>query len=479
MAKKSKKKKAKGASAAIVDWQGVPISLQTGQFWEEWFGRSSSGKSVSVDSSLQLSTVWACVRLLAETVSTLPLKLYRRMPDGSRQIARDHPLYRVLCRVPNAEMTPGRFMLMIAASIVLRGNAFVEKRFIGTRLAALIPQLPQNMKVERLESGRLQYTYNENGKERVIDEKNIMHIRGFGLDGVMGIQPVSKGRDIIGSSMSAEEAAAKVFEHGLQASGFLTSENTLNDKQREMIRASLASFISSKNAGKTMVLEGGMKYQGISMNPEAAQMLETRTFNVEEICRWFRVPPFMVGHMSKQSSWAASVEAQNLHFLTNSLRPLLDNIEQEISRCLIGEADSEEYFARFSVEGLLRADSAGRAAYYNSALNNGWMSRNEVRALEDQPPIPGGDIYTVQGAMINLETLKTPLIAQAAFNFIRELEEGLASGDKNALSKANDKVIEALKNGDPDGPAMAHALMSYPRIAYNGGTKIKKADGGQ
>jgi HK97 family phage portal protein len=458
--------------AALQQWLGVPIGLNNTAFWQEWIGTSSSGKSVSVDSSLRLSTVWACVRLLSESVSTLPLKLYRRMPDGSRQVATDHPLYRVLCRSPNIEMTPQRFMLMVVASICLRGNAFIEKKMIGARITALIPLLPQCMKVERLANGRLEYSYTENGTRRVIAEKMLVHIRGFGLDGVCGMLPITTGRDIIGAAMSAEEAAAKVFANGLQASGFLTVEGgsaqgagTLTDKQRELLRASLAAFSSSTNAGKTMVLEAGLKYQGITMNPEAAQMLETRSFNVEEICRWFQVPPFMVGHMDKQSSWAASTESQNLHFLTNCLRPLLVNIEQEITRCLIGDQDSDEFFAEFSVEGLLRADSAGRSAYYNGALTNGWMNRNEVRRKENLPPIPGGEVYTVQGAMVSLEWLgqNGGLSAKAA-KFMQDLIVANDAGDKASIQLAYSEAAKALQAGDPDGTVMAHALISIDRL---------------
>ncbi|KAB7710718.1 phage portal protein, partial [Plesiomonas shigelloides] len=202
-----------------------------------------------------------------------------------------------------------------------------------------------------------------------------------------------------------------------QSTGFLSSENALNKEQRERLRKSLQSFIGSKNAGKLMVLENKLSYQNVTMNPEAAQLLESRAFSIEEICRWFRVPPFMVGHMTKQNSWAASVEGMNLLFLTNTLRPLLVNIEQEIARCLLG--DDEDYFAEFSVEGLLRADSAGRAAYYTTALQNGWMSRNDVRRLENLPPIPGGDIYTVQLNLTPLEDLKkNNLQSLALHNFL-------------------------------------------------------------
>ncbi|HCQ7757596.1 TPA: phage portal protein, partial [Citrobacter sedlakii] len=377
----------------------------TGTLWEEWFGTSSSGKVVTADKAIQLSAVWACVRLLSESISTLPLKIYVRQPDGSRKAATDHPAYSILCRRPNSEMTPSRFMLMVVASICLRGNAFIEKKFIANRLVSLVPLLPQNMVVKRLTTGALEYKYTENGNERVIPVKNIMHIRGFGLDGVCGMMPMKTGRDVIGSAMAVEESAAKIFEQGLQSSGFLSADNALSDEQRERLRSYMAAFTGSKNAGKIMVLEGGLKYQGVTMNPEDAQMLESRSFSIEEICRWFRVPPFMVGHTTKQSSWASSLEGMNLQFLTHTLRPLLVNIEQEIGRCLLDSDD--EVFAEFSVEGLLRADSAGRAAYYTSALQNGWMSRNDVRRLENMPPIEGGDIYTVQLNLTQLKNLES------------------------------------------------------------------------
>ncbi|MEN4211699.1 phage portal protein [Serratia marcescens] len=390
--------------SALLNWLGVPISLTTGTFWQEWLGTSSSGKVVTADKAMQLSAVWACIRLLSESVSTLPMKVYRREADGSRKLAQDHPAYQVLCRRPNLEMTPSRFMLMVVASICLRGNAFIEKKMIGRKLVALNPLLPQNMVVKRLDTGQLQYTYTENGKKRVIPVDRMMHIRGFGLDGVCGMMPLSSGRDVFGAAMAVDESAAKIFENGLQTSGYISSKVALNKEQRERLRQYLAAFAGSKNAGKMMVLEGDLSYQNVTMNPEDAQMLESRAFSIEEICRWFRVPPFMVGHVTKQSSWASSVEGMNLIFLTNTLRPLLVNIEQEISRCLLDS--DEDYFAEFSVEGLLRADSVGRAAYYTTALQNGWMSRNDVRRLENLPPIPGGEIYTVQLNLTPLEDLK-------------------------------------------------------------------------
>ncbi|HAX5241945.1 TPA: phage portal protein [Escherichia coli] len=418
----AKKKQPGRIKSALLNWLGVPLSLTTGEFWQEWYGTSSSGKVVTADKVIRLSAVWACVRLLSESVSTLPLRIYERQPDGSRKLAQNDMVYQVLCRRPNPEMTPSRFMLMIVASICLRGNAFVEKLFIGNKLVSLVPLLPQNMVVKRLDNGHLQYTYTDNGRQRVIPVNRMMHIRGFGLDGVCGLMPTMAGVDVFGAAMSVDEAAAKIFENGLQSTGFLSSEVPLNKDQRDRLRKNLQAFIGSKNAGKLMVLENKLSYQNVTMNPEAAQLLESRAFSIEEICRWFRVPPFMIGHTTKQSSWASSLEGMNLLFLTHTLRPLLVNIEQEIGRCLLG--GDEDLFAEFSVEGLLRADSAGRAAYYTSALQNGWMSRNDVRRLENMPPIEGGDIYTVQLNLTQLKNLESsdPAVQARA---VRELHNYL------------------------------------------------------
>lgn len=418
----TEKKKPGRIRAALLSWLGVPIGLTDGTFWSEHFGTSTAtGKMVTVDTALQISTVWACVRLLSETVSTLPLRVYRKLPDGSRVVASEHPLHTVLCDRPNSEMTPGRFILMIVASLAVRGNAYVEKKRVGGRLVSLIPLLPQAVAVKRNDSGALEYEVaTEKGGKRKLSADDVMHIRGFGLDGVCGLQPILVGREILGASTAANEATARIFAQGMHASGVLTVESGyLKDNQREQIRASLAKFSQSTNAGKLMVLEAGMKYHGITMNPESAQMLQTRAFNVEEICRWFKVPPFMVGHMDKSSSWASSVEAQNLHFLTNTLRPILDNIEQEVVRCLVPAHERGTIYAEFVVEGLLRADSAGRAAYYNTLLQNGVFNRNEVRALENRAPIPGGDIYTVQTNLTPIEQLGKANQSEAARNALK------------------------------------------------------------
>ncbi|MGO2337118.1 phage portal protein [Providencia sp.] len=400
----ARRKTARKAQRFNASQPTTPAGLDSQDLLKALGGLSSSGKSVSVDKALQLSAVWSCIRLLSESISTLPLRIYQYQADGSRVIAKEHPAYRVLCRKPNMEMTPSRFMLMVVSSLCLQGNAYIEKRYIGSKLVSLQPLYPQSMTVKRLDSGLLEYKYTEQGSaNRTIHVKNMMHIRGFGTDGISGLTPIQVGKDILGSAIATDETAAKIFRNGLLASGFLSSKAALTGEQREKLRGYLNAFISSENAGKLMILENDLTYNGISMNPEDAQLLQSRAWSIEEICRWFRVPPFMVGHADKQSSWASSVEGMNMQFLTNTLRPLLVNIEQEINRCLLD--DDDDHYAEFSVEGLLRADSAGRAAYYTTALQNGWMSRNDVRKLENYPPIDGGDIHTVQLNLTPLELL--------------------------------------------------------------------------
>ncbi|MBS7829206.1 phage portal protein [Wohlfahrtiimonas chitiniclastica] len=367
------------------------------------FGTSMSGQTVTLDKSMRVSTVWACVRLLSETISTMPLKVYEKKADGSRVEAKDSDLYRVLSIQPNLIQTPTKLLEFLVASLSIKGNAYFEKKMIGNRLINLHPILPQDIISIDLVNGKLQYKFMRNDKEQIRNSDQIWHIRGFGLDGMLGLDVFDVGRDAIGAAISSSEASSNFFKGGMTISGALTVDSILTDEQREEIKASLSKFTGSKNSGKLMVLEAGMKYQGISINPEQSQLLETRGYDVEEICRLFKVPPVLIGYMTKQSSWASSLEALNQQFLTYTLLPILRNIEESIAKCLVRPEDQGRLFVKFNYEGFLRADSAARSAYYTQAVSNGWMSRNEVREKEDLPKMEGGDTYTVQSAMIPLE----------------------------------------------------------------------------
>lgn len=366
------------------------------------YEHTQSGTAVTPAGALKLSAVWACVNLRSATISSLPLHL--RTSDKSH--ASSHPLYTVLHSSPNADMTASEFWEMQLASLDMWGNAYSLIERQGRRVVSLDPLRPERMTVERTKSGAIRYLYRENGRVVEYAEDQIFHLKGFTLDGLVGLSPLQYAAETVGGLMSANEAAAREFRNGLKVGGFLrTGAQTLTDTQRDKLRGSLASFGRAENAGKWMILEGGMdpaSSQGMKVNPADAQLLESRYFGIEEICRAFRVPPQLIGHTDKASSWASSLENTNLGFLMYSLRPTLVRIEQAITKQLLAPEERSQYRAKFAVEGLLRGDSAARASFYNVMLQNGVFSRNHARDLEDLPPVEGGDVLTVQ---LNLTTL--------------------------------------------------------------------------
>lgn len=368
------------------------------------FGTSMSGQSVTLERSMRLTTVWACVRLISETISTLPLKVYELKPDGSRVEAVGTDLHNVLTIEPNATQTPSKLLEFLVAGLCIKGNAYFEKRMIGDRLIILQPILPQDIKdIEEGAGGKLIYTFTRNNKEVKLNSDRMWHVKGFGLNGMLGLDVFDVGRDAIGAAMSSNEASSNFFKSGMSVSGAISTDMILTQDQRLGLTESLNKFSGSRNTGKILALEAGMKYQGISINPEQSQLLETRGYDVEEICRLFKVPPTLIGYMSKQSSWASSLEALNQQFLTYTLLPILKNIEESITRNLVKPQDRDRIFVKFNYEGFLRADSKARAEFYDKALLSGWMNRNEVRAKEDLPKMEGGDIYTVQSALTRVE----------------------------------------------------------------------------
>lgn len=364
-----------------------------------------SGTAVTAEKALKLSAVWSCVRLRAETISTLPLHLR----DGDGNIASDHPLYAILHDCPNADMSAVEFWQAMTVSQDLWGNGYARifRNSVGN-VIALEPMDSESMTVARLEDGALQYRYCKGGKTTKYAETEILHFKGFSLDGLVGLSPIRYAADTLGGQMDANSSAAREFKNGLKAGGFLkTGERVLTEKQRADLKAGLFEFSQPENAGKMMVLEAGMDVavSSVRINPADAQLLESRYFGIEEICRAFSTPPPLIGHTNKASSWASSMESINMGFLTYAVNPMLVRYEQTITRKLLKPAERSLYRPKFSVEGLLRADSAARAAFYNQMLQNGVMSRNEVRRLENLPPVDGGDVLTVQVNMTTLDKL--------------------------------------------------------------------------
>lgn len=366
---------------------------------------TASGNVVNAETSLKLSAVWACVRLRSQTIASLPLHLYR----NDKTIASDHWLYRILHDSPNADMTACEFWEAMVLSLDLWGNAyaFIHRHEKSRRVIALDVLNPEFMTIFREKTGEIYYQYQENGQYQRYHSDDILHIKGMTLDGLVGLSPIQYQSQVMGSQIDANTASNAEFKNQLKTGGFLkTGEKILNDEQRSRLRANLETFSKPENAGKYMVLEAGMDIvSSLRINPKDAQLLESRYFGIEEICRTFGVPPQLIYHTDKASSWASSLEGMNSGFLMYSLRSVLVRIEQAIVKKLLNVSERGQYKPRFAVEGLLRADSQGRANFYTSALQNGWMTRNEVRALEDLPPLDGGDVLTVQLNLTPLDKL--------------------------------------------------------------------------
>ncbi|MET3925559.1 phage portal protein [Devosia sp. 2618] len=364
----------------------------------------------SIDRTLSLSTAWACIRLLSETSGTLPLPLYRKIDQDRREVAGDHALYGLLHDSPNAWQTAAEFWEGQVAQLCGWGNAFSEQKMLGERLVALEP-LPPTTTVRRDSNGDLRYSFSDRGRTEMLPASKIFHIRGFGFGGEVGLSPIRYGWQVMRGAIAAEDAAVQFMEGGLQIAGFAkegaTGKST-SDQRKELMEL-FAEFMGSKAAGKVMPLPKDWDWQQLTMNPEDAQMIETRGFNVEQVCRIYRVPPFMVGHTQNSTSWGSGLESQNIGFLTYALRPYLVRIEQSVKKQLLKPSERGSYYAEFVLEGLLRADSTGRAALYASGGQNGWMTRNEMRRRENLIPVEGGDVLTVQSNLLPLDQLgKTP-----------------------------------------------------------------------
>lgn len=362
------------------------------------------------DFVLRLSAVWACVRLISETISTLPLNVYERLPDGGRRLATEHPLFRLLRYEPNADMSAQTFWQAYAASMLLGGEGYGVKRLIGSRVVSIDFVPRTRMTWTRLADGTLDFWETQLDGIRVhVDEAHIFRTLAFTTDGWMALSPVGYGASVFASALSADLAANSTFQRGLLPTVGFSMEQVLKKEQRGEFRENFTKTVAgAMNAGKPFLLEGGMKAQQIGINPADAQLLESRAWSIEEICRWFAVPPHMVGHIVKTTTWGTGIEQQMLGFLTFSLRPWLNRIQQSVQRQLFSPAEKSRFFAEFDVNELLRADSAGRAAFLSQMTQNGLMTRDEGRAYENLEPMGGNAaVLTVQSNLLPIDKLGT------------------------------------------------------------------------
>lgn len=358
---------------------------------------ADSGEAVTGTNVLGLSAVWACVNLVAGTIASLPLMVYRTT-GNDRQIATDHPLYRLLHDSPNYDQTAMDFWEFMAVGLEMRGNAYARIERQNGRVVALHPIVAANCAVRRLPDGTLRYDWSQDGRSFVASDTEILHIRGFGGDPLGGMSTLAYARQSFGLALAINRAAGATFRNGLRPSGVLTFKDFLSKENRETAEIRLPEkYAGAMNAGRPMILEGGATWTQLSITPEDAQMLESRAFSVEEICRFFTVPPFMIGHNEKSSGYPTSLEQQVLTFQKFALRRRCRRIEMAVMKQLLTPADrAAGIVVEFQMEGLLRGDSASRAAFYESALRNGWATINEVRRKEDMPRVEGGDVPRIQ-----------------------------------------------------------------------------------
>jgi HK97 family phage portal protein len=428
---------------SITAWVGQRLGLTDTAFWSAWgINDSYAGKTVTLDTALQISTVWSCIRLISETVSTFPLGLFTRDAKGNKASAGEHRLNAILKRQPNEDQTAVEFIEGLTAWLCAWGNFYAEIFRDQDGRILRLETLPPNgtAPIRTPDRNELKYEVTEGGRKRTLPRDRVFHVKGFGFGGDVGLSPIGVARQTLGSALAAEEATAKIFGSGLAAAGILQSDQTLKPDQRTALKNIMTEYMGSTNAGKIMILEAGLKFQQVSLNPEDAQLLATRAFQVEDMCRWFRVPPFMIGHTEKSTSWGTGLEQQMIGFLTFALLPYLRRIEASINQQLLLPKERDKYFAEFNFEGLLRADSAARASFYSTALQNGWMNRNEVRAKENLPAIDGGEVFTVQTNLTTVDQIGQGDAAeeQAVINFFRKklLIEDKSDGQKPASESA-------------------------------------------
>lgn len=389
-----------------------PQNSTVGSTYTFLMGGSTSGKPVNERSAMQMTAVYSCVRILAEAVAGLPLHLYKYTADGGKEKAIEHPLYLLLHDEPNPEMSSFVFRETLMTHLLLWGNAYAQIIRNGkNEVIALYPLMPNKMSVDRDEHGQLFYTYQRSSDEAptmkgssvILSPSDVLHIPGLGFDGLVGYSPIAMAKNAIGMAIACEEYGAKFFANGAAPSGVLEHPGTIKDPSR-VREAWQSQFGGSSNSGKVAVLEEGMKYTPISISPEQAQFLETRKFQINEIARIFRVPPHMVGDLEKSSF--SNIEQQSLEFVKYTLDPWVIRWEQSIMRSLLSPGEKKSYYVKFNLDGLLRGDYQSRMNGYAIGRQNGWMSANDIRELENLDRIPaeeGGDLYLINGNMLPLK----------------------------------------------------------------------------
>lgn len=383
-----------------------------------WLGRlfmgsSVAGVDVTPDSAMRVSAVLACIKVISETLASLPLMLYERVGDG-KQPAVNHPLYSLLHDAPNAYTTSFEFREIQAAHLLLRGNFYCEKIENGRGIKELIPLSPARMDPVR-QNGELRYRYtHEDGRQQIYTADRIWHVKNMPIrsayngeapEGMIGLSPISLAKESIGISMAADTYGGKFFANYAQTGKAFEFPGRLSDNARQHLKESLAEYAAAENKFKSIILEEGAKLSDVGMTNEDSQFIQSRQFQIEEIARIFRVPPVLIGHPTNTMTYA-SAEQLFLSFATYTIRPWCVRLEQSMNRHLLSEKDRGRYFFEHVMAGLLRGDTKSRFDAYAVARQWGWMNVDEIRALENMNPLPDkkGEAYLQPMNMVEAGT---------------------------------------------------------------------------
>ena len=362
-------------------------------YWYRPVGTTSlAGVRVDADTALKLSAVWACVRIISESVASLPLPIYRVRPDGGKERDTGHPLYDRLQYQPNAWQTAQMWRQQMTTSALLRGAGF-SRLVAGPRGAnTWIEPLHADWLTIPSKPGEA-YTYRQPGQQaETIRADQVFRLDGLTLDGVRPCSVIEYARESMGIGLAAEQYAGRVFSQDGRPRGVLEHPGKLSQDAATRLKESWQeSYAGLGNAHKVAVLQEGLKFNPISVTPDDAQMLASREFSVEDVCRWFGVPPHMVGSTAKVTSWGSGIEQLSIGFVTYTLLPWLKRWEQSARRDLI--FDKANVFAEHVIDGLLRGDQKTRYEAYAIGRQNGWLSVNDIRRLENMNPVQGGDVY--------------------------------------------------------------------------------------
>jgi len=393
-------------------------------------------EDVSVHGAMKLSVWWSSIRLISETIATLPNGVFQKTGEERKELP-GYPLHSLLRDQPNDEQSPVEFWEGRVGQLCIHGNSFAEKKFVGGRLVSLL-RMPfdQVTLIRRQSDNKIAYRFTDRGKTEELPFDKVFHIKGFAPnDEDLGLSPLEYAARSLGGALAAERSSARVYSRGMRAQGFFTppaGTAALDKAQRkDFIKNYIAPGEGPSGEGRTLIFPPGFDWKAMNITPKDAEMLLTRSFNVEDVCRWMRVPPILVGHASAgQTMWGSGVEQIILGWLVLGLRAYLRRIEASVNYRLIPLADRMNgiYF-EFNFEGLLRADSAARASLMSTLAQNGLRSRNELRRIDHYPSVEGGDDLTVQSNLIPLEKLgeEPPPQQQAPMDMPEETQQNIAA----------------------------------------------------